>query len=101
MADPRCECGAEIRWITLLTDDGGRPHPVDFEPVELPVIGLIAVRRRELEGLVGLVLTQERAKRRMAELLEKGAQFYRSHFETCPLAERHRGVSRQQTALDV
>lgn len=101
MADPRCDCGASIRWVTLLTDAGGRPHPVDFEPVELPVIGLIVVRRRELEGLVGLVLTAERAKTRMQEFIDKRAVFYRSHFERCPRASSHRGVSRAQERLEL
>lgn len=91
----RCEsCGADILWITLLQLEGGQLHPVDAErvlgPIGAPVPGQIAVRRLELVGLVGNVLTAVRLARRLEEYLAKGAHWHTSHFATCPNAEKHR-----------
>lgn len=103
MAEPVCSsCGAEIKWVTLLTLEGGQLHPVDFDPCEMPEIGMLAVRRRELEGWVALVITKDVAARRMEELLTKGATFHKSHFATCPDADEHRRkVHPEQVSLDV
>jgi hypothetical protein len=86
-----CEgCGANILWITLLTFTGGGWHPVDAEPEETPAVGMIAVRRMEMQGLVGLELTQTRMAKRLAEFITKGCRWHKSHFATCPDAQRFR-----------
>jgi hypothetical protein len=87
-------CGADVLWITLLHEEGGSKHPVDVEPVLGPVgapaVGQIAVRRREIIGLVGLVLTRNRIAVRLEEFITAGARWHTSHFSTCPTAAQHR-----------
>jgi hypothetical protein len=104
MSSPVCgSCGADVLWVTLLTLEGGRSHPVDAEavlgPVGAPAVGQVAVRRVELQGLVGLVLTRDRLEARLEEFVGKGARWYTSHFSTCPAAGRHRGVGRDQEVM--
>jgi hypothetical protein len=93
----QCEsCGAEIVWVTLLTLEGGRQHPMDAAPLAGAAVGCLAFNPRTGTAMV---LTADRMQKRLGELLEKGAEFHASHFETCASAERHRGVSRDQEAL--
>lgn len=92
-------------WCVLLTLDGGSRCPLDAEELPAAAVGLIVSRvagEGEHKGQrIGMVLTAERMQKRLGELLEKGGTFHRSHFETCPHAERHRGVSRDQLGLDL
>ena len=83
-------CGAEILWITLLTREGGSLHPVDYDPHKEPAERLIAVRRIELHGLCGLVLTAARMEKRLEEFRAKRCKWHSSHFATCPNAQQHR-----------
>lgn len=98
-------CGEPLLWCVLLTLEGGSRHPLDAAELPAAAVGVI-VSRIAGEGehagkRIGMVLTAERMQKRLGELLEKGGTFHRSHFETCPHAERHRGVSRDQLGLDV
>lgn len=100
MSDSTCSsCGAAVLWITLLGNEGGKPHPVDVDSQPTPAVNLIAVRRVEFAGLNGILLTKTRLDSRLAEFERKGAKWYRSHFATCPHAESHRRHDPAQEGL--
>jgi hypothetical protein len=91
-------CGAAIKFVNLLTTEGGRRHPVDLVPLGAVAVGCIAVRPGTGHAVV---VSRERLQTRPHELMSGEADFHTSHFATCPHAERHRGVSRDQLGLDV
>lgn len=79
-------CKARIFWCTLMTFEGGKPHPLEVEERE-PERLLIAYN--PISG-TGLVLTAARMEARLEEFKAKGATFHASHFDACPDAGEHR-----------
>lgn len=81
-------------WCALQGPDGPSRTPLDPEELE-PAAGLVCFNPATTNAIVAT----ERDLNALAGYRSKGATFHRTHFETCPASERHRGVSRAQEAL--
>ena len=76
MAETCRSCGSAIVWVEM---ESGKKMPLDAEPV----------------AFVGNVLTNDKATGRVLSkeqiaVLPPGSKLYRSHFATCPNANKHR-----------
>jgi hypothetical protein len=81
---PVCgSCGAPMRWG--VTSTSGARMPLDPVPSSE---GSVWIRP---DGRLRALTAVERVR-----ALEAGEELYRTHWETCPAAERHRSVSRDQ-----
>lgn len=92
-------CGAAIEWVSLITlGVPGRPstHPIDVGVHEVPGVGAVALNR----ATGGAVVVAQRHERWLAEWADRGVEFRRSHFASCPGAQRVRdGALAGQEAL--
>lgn len=84
-------CGAEIGWVKTSPD---RRMPIDLATVEIGAVGLVAVN----PGTGGGRVLRNEDLGDVARWRRWGVTLHRSHFATCPTAERHR-VSSEQLAL--
>jgi hypothetical protein len=78
-------CEAPIKWVAVRPN--GKSHPVDPEPVDPedgPIVALIAVADDPAGGEAFVV-----SQYTTAEQL-RGRTLHRSHFSTCPQAEKFR-----------
>jgi hypothetical protein len=92
------ECGAAIGWVPLVKPVGRtKPHPVDPGDVWPPTVELVALNPDTGKGLV--VTMDDIETGRVQAWADRGVVFRRSHFETCPFAQRVREASPRQEAL--
>lgn len=87
-------CGAEVLWVVVTRTGAGMP--LDREQLDFAAAGLVAVNH-ETGG--ARVMTRDDLVA-VERWRAQGVTIHRSHFATCPSAERHR-VSPAQEALDL
>jgi hypothetical protein len=86
-------CGAEVLWVVVTRT--AAVMPVDREQLNFAAPGLVAVNHET--GGARVLTTDDLGA--VEGWRERGVTIHRSHFATCPSAERHRVHPAQEALL--